>query len=44
MVGTPAALTSELNATGDGKIVHSKSAATPCISMIACVGSFFSDT
>lgn len=44
MVGTPAALTSELKATGDGKMVHSSSAATACITIIALRGSFFADT
>lgn len=44
MVGTPAALTSEVKATGDGKIVHSSRAATVCMTMIAFRGSFLAET
>ncbi len=35
---------SDSNATADGKIVHSKSAATPCMTMMAFFGSFFAET
>jgi hypothetical protein len=44
IVGTPAALTRDVNATGEAKIVQRSAAATPCITMIALVGSFLSDT
>lgn len=44
MVGTPAALTSDARATGDGKMVHKSSAATMCITMTAFFGSFFAET
>jgi hypothetical protein len=44
MVGTPAALTSEEKATGDGKIVHNKPEATASITMTALRGSFLSET
>ena len=44
IVGTPAAETREVKATGEGRIVHSSNAATVCMTMIAFVGSFFSDT
>lgn len=44
IVGTPAALTRDVNATGDAKIVHNSSAATPCMTTMAFLGSFFSDT
>src|ERR1700759_3676985 len=44
IVGTPAALTSDVNATGDGRMVQSRAAATACITMIAFFGSFLSET
>ena len=44
MVGTPAALTSDVKATGDGRMVHSSAAATPCMTMIAFFGSFLAET
>jgi hypothetical protein len=44
MVGTPAALTKDVNATGEGRIVRRIRAATPCMTMTALRGSFFSDT
>ena len=44
IVGTPAALTRDVNATGEAKIVQRSAAATACITMIAFVGSFLSDT
>lgn len=44
IVGTPAALTSELNATCEGRIVHNKAAATQSMTRMALRGSFLSDT
>jgi hypothetical protein len=44
MVGTPAALTRELKATGEGRIVQSNSAAQPNITVTAFFGSFLSET
>jgi hypothetical protein len=44
MVGTPAALIRELKATGEGKMVQSKSDATTSITVVAFRGSFFSET
>lgn len=44
MVGTAAALTSDVNATGEGKIVQSNTAATTSMIVIALRGSFLSET
>jgi len=44
MVGTPAALISELKATGDGRIVHNKSDATTSMTVTAFRGSLFTET
>jgi hypothetical protein len=44
MVGTPAALTKDVKATGEAKIVQSKRAATTCIIMMAFLGSFLAET
>jgi len=44
MVGTAAALTRDVKATGEGRIVQSRSAATTSMTVIAFVGSFWSDT
>jgi hypothetical protein len=44
IVGTPAALMSELKATGDGKIVQSSRPAVPNMTVVALRGSFCSDT
>ena len=44
MVGTPAALTRELNATGEASIVQRRRAEKACITMIAFRGCFFSLT
>jgi hypothetical protein len=44
IVGTPAALTREENATGEGRIVHSKSAAVASITVTAFLGSLLPET
>jgi hypothetical protein len=44
MVGTPAALTKDVNATGEGRMVRRSTAATVCMTITALRGSFFSDT
>lgn len=44
MVGTPAALMSELKATGEARIVQSNKDATTNITVVALRGSFFADT
>lgn len=44
MVGTAAALTSDVNATGEGKMVQSRMAATASMTVIALRGSFLSET
>jgi hypothetical protein len=44
IVGTPAALTSEVKATGEGRIVQSRSAAVASITVVAFFGSFLSET
>lgn len=44
MVGTPAALTSDGNATGEGRMVHSNNAATPNMTVTALRGSLLPET
>ena len=44
MVGTAAALTRDVKATGEGRIVQSRSAATISMTVIAFLGSFLSET
>lgn len=44
MVGTPAALTREEKATGEGKIVQSNRAAVTSITVTAFLGSLLSET
>ena len=44
IVGTPAALMSELKATGEGKMVQSSKDATTNMVVVALRGSFFAET
>lgn len=44
IVGTAAALISDVKATGEGRIVQSRIAATMSMTVIALRGSFFSET
>lgn len=44
IVGTPAALTKEVNATGEAKMVHSRRAATMNIIVTALRGSLLAET